>query len=373
MLARVNLLAVLTGLHLAFVLGAASADPPADATSIDRRWLPSFGPTAGITIQKMWGGVESECMFGGPRILGPPPVAPVLERECESFPDPPEMGLLRPTASGSDLFVTPYVGGAFQILSPTIELFPGRPRFFATAEAAYLFGVSRDVAVEGDAGIIGYPTSLPPEERPFVSSPALTGKGSRVTAEIQPLGLSASLGLAFPLDVLGRRLWVKPLAGWYRYKVDLDTVVVGGYKEQCPTRPCPADAPEQNFRAIELGDSGSETFNSLGPGLELDLETGRFGPIGTSLYLGLYSYRVLGNRKLEFEDSLFYSALGGLDPPCPFPNPTSSPQTCGPADGVGGGPFGRADEYKAKWSWKAAAWIFRTGIGFRFHWLGFDK
>ena len=95
----------------------------------------------------------------------------------------------------------------------------------------------------------------------------------------------------------------------------------------------------------------------------------------SSLYLGLYAYRVLGNRSLSFEDALLY--LPG--PPkfagaCPSSNPAV---VCGGPDGVGGivggGDNGIADGYSASWEYEANPWIFRTGIGFRFHWVGFER
>ena len=75
----------------------------------------------------------------------------------------------------------------------------------------------------------------------------------------------------------------------------------------CPAAPAVIWADESGDRdgdgyadSVDACPTEPEVFNGIGPGLELDLETGRFGPIGTSLYLGLYSYRVLGNRTLEF-------------------------------------------------------------------------
>lgn len=374
---RVNALHALTGLALALATTAATADPPADATAIDRRWLPSFGPTAGITIQNMDGSAASRCFRGGVEELGPPPGFELEEPECEKFPPPnplPESGAMRPMVSGSDLAVTPYLGGVLQILSPTIELFPGRPRVFATAETMYLFRVSRNIATEGDPGRVGYPTTLSPEARPFATTAALTGRGSRTSAEIQPLGLSASMGLAFPLDFLGRRLWLKPSVGWQRYEVDVEGTAVGGYKKACPTPPnvfvCGPFRPERNFREIQLNGSESQVFNGIGPGLELELETGRFGVIGSSLYLGLYGYRVLGNRNVSFSDSVL-QLPGGTGPVCDGPG-----VVCGPADAVGSDGFdttSRPDSYTATWNFKADPWIYRTGIGFRFHWIGFDR
>jgi hypothetical protein len=364
--AWVNTPAALIALLLLFASASANADSDDVGSPLDRRWLPSFGPTAGVTLQKMGADVASRCARGGPEVRETTFPFRLLSRECESFPTPLQGGALRPADSGSEMAVSPYVGGVLQVMSPTLDLFPGRPRVFATGEAMALFAPDRDIATEGNPSQVGYPTGLNPDNRALAATPALTGRGSKTTASVQTLGLSASLGLAFPFDIFGRRLWLKPSAGWYRYKVDVEGVVVGGFKKRCPTSiaqpECGPFRPERNFREIQLGASDTLTLNGVGPGIEFELETGRFGPIGSSLYLGGYAYRVLGNRSVQLSDSVLYV-------------PTPAPDT--PVlDAVGSEGFAITSEpdiYGATWSYEARPWIYRTGIGFRFHWVGFQK
>ena len=81
-----------------------------------------------------------------------------------------------------------------------------------------------------------------------------------------------------------------------------------------------------------------------GPGLELEMETDRFGPVGTTLFLDFFAYKVLGDRTVVLADTATYTdALGG------------------------------PDEYAARWSATVDPWIFRAGLGMRFQWLGSDK
>jgi len=367
--ARVNTLHLLAALSLLILAPPAPADTEERESPIDRLWIPSLAPTAGVAIQKMEGSVSSSCANGGERILDPL-TATVLRVDCEAFPDPPAPGPLRPAASGSQIIVTPYVGGSLQVLSPVIPFVPGRPRAFLNAEAHYLFSTRRDVATEGSPSRVGYSRQILPGGRARASTDALTGVGSRTSAEVQPWGFGGNLGLAFPVDVVGRRLWLKPLVGYYRYKVDIDYTLVAGFKERCGgfDDVCEADDPRRNFREILFSGGDDLAFNSIGPGMEIELETGRFGPVGSTLFLGLYAYRVLGNRKSSSADTVLYlpgfpqstcDALGGF---------------CAPPDGVGGPPTnGRADRYSADWEYEANPWIFRSGIGFRFHWVGFQK
>ena len=368
--ARVNTLAACFALFAVFTAAPTRADEHRPTSAIDRLWIPSFGPAAGLTIQDMDGSVSSTCALGGEAVFQPPPSGNLISAECEGFPAGGQVGALRPSDSGSDLALSPYVGGVFQILSPTLDVLPGAPRVYFSAEAHALFGPDRDVAREGDPGRVQFASTVQPERRPLLTSDGLLQRGSRTTVSIRSLGLGANFGLAWPVDFLGRRLWIKPGAGWYRYGVDVDVQVAGGFKRQCVSEPLPADASCRNFREIQLGGSGSETFNGIGPALELDLETGRFGPIGTTLFLGFYGYRVLGNRTLEFADSQLY--IPGADPSAPICSQAGT--VCGPPDAVGDASdlgLGRADVYRAIWQYQAKPWIFRTGLGFRFHWVGF--
>jgi hypothetical protein len=145
------------------------------------------------------------------------------------------------------------------------------------------------------------------------------------------------------------------------------------------------------IRRVTLVGNGDRTFHGLGPGLELELEVGRFGPLGVSVFAGADAYRILGERKISFSDSRT------CDPPA---QPCASglaneaisvvinnlPLTVGPEDVIspGGavpepgilipnvypfGPFG-PDTYTASWSFEVEEWAYRGGLGIRLHWLG---
>ena len=78
------------------------------------------------------------------------------------------------------------------------------------------------------------------------------------------------------------------------------------------------------------------------------MDTGRHGPIAASIYIGGHAYRVLGGRNIKFSGT------------ASFPDGTADPS----GDGI------RSDVYKADFEWQADKWIYRAGIGLRFHWLG---
>jgi hypothetical protein len=58
----------------------------------------------------------------------------------------------------------------------------------------------------------------------------------------------------------------------------------------------PTDA---GFREIELDIRNSKVYHGIGPGLELELDTGRLGEFQVSLYGGLRAYRFMGDLELD--------------------------------------------------------------------------
>jgi hypothetical protein len=71
------------------------------------------------------------------------------------------------------------------------------------------------------------------------------------------------------------------------------------------------------------------------------METTRYGPIGASIFLNVYAYRVLGDRSIELSQT---ATLTGDNLPL--------------------------DVYTADWEHEIEPWMYRGGLGIRFHWLG---
>jgi hypothetical protein len=187
---------------------------------------------------------------------------------------------------------------------------------------------------------------------------AVNGTGSRTNAEIDTLVFGASLGVAFPLKVGKRQLRLKPSVGWINYKVEADGIVVDA---ECDTLApfngkCTNFTPVQGLpqapgflRETRLSDSASQRFNGIGPGLDIEIDTGRYGPLGISLFMGGRAYAILGDRTISlaavenFTDQL---SDPGVDPPV------------------------MTDRATAQFEVEVDPWIFRAHVGIRFHWLG---
>lgn len=374
-------------------LWAAAASPSAaqetpSTSEVDRLWIPSFSLMGGVMIQTMESAVASRCALGG-QALGLPPFPEndtirVVEEPACSDPDPtppsgpndpdprnrfPGPGPLRPSDSDDEIAVSPLVAGALQLMSPRIASVPFGPRFFVSGELITFFPPRRQIAREGNPARVGFPDGATNAEQAV--SIALVGVGSSVESEIKTLGFGARTGLAFPFEFRERRLWLRPSVGWMQYTVDVQGRVTAGIKDDLYV-PLSGDLQTGRWRTISgpgirevlLQGRGEKTFNGIGPGVELELEAGRFGPLGTSVFMGFDAFYMLGDRDVRFSSSV------GC-PPCPtelvetvlqtpFP-PVLRPT---PEADIG------SDNYTADWKFEVRPWAFRTMLGVRVHWLG---
>jgi len=308
-------------------------DPAEDAGQEgENRWVPSLAITSGAIMQDQQGSVDSEML------VDQPPFSP-----------------LRGFVDGDDFAVSPFVGVALELMTPAIPI-PTRPRFFASGEILPTFASDRELAIEGDpdcirsleAGATCVVDRDPDEIRDltFAQSEA-NGAGSKTTATVDTLVYGANLGLAFPMRIGKRQIRIKPSVGWINYGVDAEGLVVAA--ACAPPNRC-TDLPPQFFiprpgyvREMRLEASDSRRFNGVGPGLDIEMDTGRFGPLGASLFMGARAYRILGNRKMEFGAVQSYDDLAGNDVAA------------------------------ASFRVEIDQWLFRAHVGLRIQWLGSRK
>lgn len=298
---------------------------PSDAD----HWIPSLAVEGGISFQKWNAGVESLICPG-----------------C-TFPDPAAEPL-QPSGAGDDRDSTALIGIQLELKSPQLNL-PGKPRFFVSGEIAPTFGNERDVVSIAMPGEIRSPSASP--NAPF-SAFIAAGQGAEVTMQRDELTFGASVGLAFPVEAFGRKLEIRPSFNWTRFDVELDgfvsdaecaPVILGGGTPgtQCNT---PPNSPNMGFlRATQIRTSTDETFDGIGPGLHIEMEAMRSGPIQTSVFAGTRIYRILGSKRLEIQDG-----------------PTTVSDQLG------------TDQNFARFGFTVDEWVYRFGVGVRVQWVGRD-
>src|SRR5262249_10751219 len=274
-----------------------------------------------------------------------------------------------------DRVVTPYVGYNFELLTPALRI-PLRPRFFVTGEALPEFGDERKLANDQNPSRIrgpelntvlaveedihhftaGPPGQAGPRQTPFDQNDAV-GQGMRTVTQMDPFMFGVKAGASFSFEYRGRQFRIKPSIGWLHYRITARGTMVD---PSCvPPQRCtnvynfndngtPLD-PSDDF--VQLAAPGflresiipateRGVFDGVGPGIDLEMDTGRFGPIGSALLMGLQAYYLPGDRDIFFGNyASFNDQLGN-------------------------------DTEIAAFRVRVAPWIYRIGLGIRFQWLG---
>jgi hypothetical protein len=364
-------------------VGSANAPGSGAATLETRneteRWVPAFAFTSGMIGQNGEGSVNSNSTVSYSYFAqdtglvishvrpGPPSQTPVLvplttvltrslsEGKGERFTTQsnvndslivgvlPALTRVLPTAD-KDLFLTPTVGASLELMTPGLQQLAGRPRLFAHAGAAAAFSFDRNTAKEGIPGDVEFPA---PGLR--FGEGEIKGIGSKTSGEVQTLVLSAGLGTAFTLDAFERRLRIKPSLEWMRQEIKVSGQMVRVYRKDTGTGTgTGTPQPAASFflqEPIDLQTDDTLPFHGIGPGLEVEMDAGRAGPVVLSLFLSGQAYYMLGDREVH---------LTGTDQ---ITDPAMVPNT---------------QSVSADFDFNIHQWSYQGGLGIRFRWVPED-
>lgn len=326
-----RILGLMAAINLLASVALAQPAPPGSARERENadRWIPSVALEGGISFQKFDASVASQICRG-----------------C-MLPDPLLQEELQPGGPGDDRDSTALIGIQLELLSPELSL-PGSPRVFISGEIAPTFGNERNIVVRGTPGPVGSPSDNPIV--PFGETLA-TGQGSVITMKRDELSFGASLGLAFPVEFMGRQFQIRPSVNWTRFDVELDglvsdaeclDVVVANFATtRCNSPPQP---PAGFLRVTQIRTSTDETFDGIGPGLHVEMEAARLGPLGAVIFGGARFYRLLGEKDVQIRGA-----------------PITTSDVLG------------TDQSAAQFGFEVDEWLYRFGIGVRLQWLGDDR
>jgi hypothetical protein len=331
------------GLGVLIAAAAATGVPPETERDETERWVPSFSLDFDALGQKGEGSITS-----GP-VLGPPldpddtaqdAVLPgngclvfsqfgtVVTRSgalCPSLRQNREQ--VMGSSESSDTSVASLVGASLELMTPALIDAVLRPRVFAHFDFAYAFSFERNLAGEGSPGKFGIPEGLDPGME-NLEELAITGQGSRARMQVEPYVWSSGAGIAFTLDVLGRRVRIKPSFEYVHYEMELSGVVQRAIKLQTPAPPTSLAA----FRKITLSHKEKESYDGIGPGLEIEMDAARLGPIIPSIFIMGRGYHLFGDLQTTFTETNRYGE-------------------------------------SATWTIEPHSWAWRGGVGLRLRWL----
>jgi len=183
-----------------------------------------------------------------------------------------------------------------------------------------------------------------PRGTPFAETDA-KGQGMRSNTQVDQLSWGAKVGASYSFEYRGRQMRVKPSLAWYHFKVAAKGYMVHpdcNPEGQCTNiyQPNGTLTSEGFLRESIIKASDSGVFDGVGASVDLEMDAARFGPVGTSLFIGLGGYYIPGDRDIRFRASRSFD------------------------DELG------SDSHTAEWQTRVAPWIYRGSIGVRFQWLG---
>ncbi|MFT4572739.1 MAG: hypothetical protein ACI8W3_000750 [Myxococcota bacterium] len=249
----------------------------AEATDEIERWIPSLSIAMGLLLQETEGGFATGVIKNTDWVQYAPAVARI-----------------RPSASGSNLNITPIATIGLEGMTPGLRTLPGfpdikipgRPRFFVHGDIVPSFGPTYRTAKRGDPGKLTL--GLPPTAN-INREEVMGGQGGLMKSRIKQWIYGGGAGIALTADFWGRRLRVKPSFEYMTEVVEVKAVI----KRALAVVVDPRELNEFTF--LVLNASESKRFHGLGAGIEFELDGKRAGPIMLSVFASARGYRFMGD------------------------------------------------------------------------------
>ncbi|MAI80740.1 MAG: hypothetical protein CL917_17500 [Deltaproteobacteria bacterium] len=277
------------------------------------RWVPSLGISSGAFVQRFQGQVNT----GGVVCESPEATTPLCFNSGiagSSIQDGAPV-------TGRERAFTPFIAASLELSTPTFASSIYAPSAFARLDFAYTFGFSRAIALIDSPGAIERSDDVA-----FYEARYYKGQGSDAVYTSQDFQFSAGVGLAFHLEIADRKVRVKPSLEYMREAVNFTGLVSKVIHTEG------VNQAEYKVRYIQLSGQKETVFHSIGPGLEVEMDTGRAGPVVLSIFGGGQAYAILGDNQVSFDQTNEYGET-------------------------------------AEWNFLANRWFFRGSVGLRFRWL----
>jgi hypothetical protein len=276
-------------LALCFALSLLTVDEVgAEPEKNSARWVPGFSLQSGVNAQNGTGTLSTS------NVLDPynPGANSTLDYSL-ILPGTPQ--------SSSSRLMTPYGGISVEIMTPTLGALSDAESQgvagFAHIDLSYSFGPEYNLPATGNPGpfISAVPSSA------SLTQGAIIGQGGRTIISVNPFLLTAGAGVALSFRAWDRVMRIKPSVEYLRQEVSLRGLVRRAVRID-PTPNAPAGTPDDTyFRTVNLSGQTSRVYHGLGPGLEIEVETGRAGNFVVALYASAKAWTFLNNDDLRVE------------------------------------------------------------------------
>jgi hypothetical protein len=280
----------------------ASLCPPLSATAEDNPWVPAISG---------WGGVfyQSSDVDG-----------------TSSSPD-------RADLHGNASMLYSGLALSTELMTPKLLEVPGAPALFMHGGVQFAFSPGWNVDKEGSAGKIEVPLTpiggFPPPG-------GVSGTGTTAREEAKVYNYAAGIGVAFEFPLAGRMLRIRPSFEYRHDEIDYRLRFVDA--QALVGTVCPCGIARVSIRE-------QRAFHSIGPGIELEMDAMRAGPIMLTLFASGRFYHLLGEDETRLAES-----NGVYSPPVPGFEPVAVEST-----------------------FQRDPWTIQAGVGIRFRWLPDDS
>jgi hypothetical protein len=257
-----------------------------------------------------------------------------------------------PSASGSEFFVNPLMGGGSEVMTPVLLDIPGKPRLYFGAGIRYSANLPHTLVSSGDRPLpipeeseyfafdtfrLGGDADLEPPVPPRDTYPDvefspsylageyvnpdcpdktcpkefIPGQGTRVAAVYEPLFWQTELGFVFSIPLEERTLLIKPAVGYIQQQMKVTGETARVYREVDPNEN-PVRPGDRDFVSAEFGGTVKQTFRSLGPKVMVELDASRFKSMGqrfgASIFADFGVFWMLSNPLVEFSGEQLVSS-----------------------------------------------------------------
>lgn len=207
--------------------------------------------------------------------------------------------LVRPATRGDVLITTPTAGIDVGIISPRLLSEEWSPRFFAHGSIEGAFAADTTPNAEGSRGNLRAPRDGFGDPIPFFEEDSILGQGTRGKIVVDELQLRAGLGAVFSLEVLDRRVQIRPSIEYIRKRVESSMGLTRAIQILQPLAPRTTMTGLSDARATVIDIPFTSTLHGIGPGLEVEVDASRAGPLIVTVYAGVKAFHLIGDLEEE--------------------------------------------------------------------------